>query len=253
MDQVSGGALTGKTAVVTGASRRIGRATALGLARAGADIAVHARGSRDEVEAVAAEIRALGVRAMAVLADVSDEHSVRKMADEVLDNFGRVDILVNNAAIRRHVPFVQMSYAEWREITGVILDGAFLCCRAFIPAMLDAGGGAIVNIGGVTAHVGAHERAHVSAAKAGVVGLTKALAVEFADAGIRVNCVVPGKIGGERSKSSGEGATAGATRPLLPRLGDIEEAAGIVCMLCMPVAGYMTGQTVHVSGGMYMP
>lgn len=245
--------LAGKVAMVTGSARRIGRATAIKLAEAGADVVVHAHTARDEAEAVVREIEALGVRSHAVLADVADETAVLAMADEVLGAFGNVDILVNNAAIRRHRPFEQMSYAEWREILGVILDGAFLCSRAFVPSMRKAGGGIIVNIGGVSAHVGAMERAHVSAAKAGVVGLTRALAVELADAGIRVNCVAPGKIGGARSKGSGEGVVAGASRPLLPREGTIDEAAGMIAMMCMPVSGFMTGQTVHVNGGMYLP
>ena len=248
-----GGALRGKVAIVTGASRRIGRSTALGLARHGADIVVHARSSRDEVEAVAEEVRALGRRAIVQLADVSDEAAVAALTAATIKEFGRIDILVNNAAIRRHAPFTEMKLADWREIVAVILDGAFLCSRAAIPHMLKAGGGAIVNVGGVSAHVGANERAHVSTAKAGIVGLTKALAVEYAHANIRVNCVAPGKIGGERSKTSGEAASAGAFGPLLPRMGEIEEAAAMICALCLPVTGYMTGQTIHVSGGMYLP
>ena len=119
--------LEGKVALVTGSARRIGRATVLKLAQAGADVVVHARSSREETEAVAQEARAFGVRALAVLSNVADEASVEAMAREVLGTLGKVDILVNNAAIRRHRPFTEMSYAEWREIMGVILDGAFLC------------------------------------------------------------------------------------------------------------------------------
>lgn len=246
-------ALSGRVAIVTGASRRIGRATALLLARHGADIVVHARAAREEVEGVAEEIRSLGRRALVHLADVADEAQVAGLVAAAEEAFGRIDILVNNAAVRRHAPFTRMTLAEWREIMGVILDGAFLCSRAAIPVMLKSGGGVIVNVGGVSAHVGAHERAHVAAAKAGIVGLTKALAVEFAAQNIRVNCVAPGRIGGERSGTSGEGVSAGAAQPLLPRMGEIEETAGMICALCLPTAGYMTGQTVHVSGGMYLP
>lgn len=245
--------LEGKVALVTGASRRIGRATALELARAGADVVVHARAARDEVETVATEIRSLGRSAHVHLADLSVETEAVGLIETAVQTFGRLDILVNNAAVRRHVAFTEMTFSEWREIMGVILDGAFLTCRAAIPAMIAAGGGAIVNVGGVSAHVGARERAHVTAAKAGLVGLTKALAVEFADRSIRVNCVAPGKIGGERSKTSGEGVAAGTARPLLARMGEIEEAAGVIAALCRPLTGYMTGQTVHVNGGMFMP
>jgi 3-oxoacyl-[acyl-carrier protein] reductase len=252
MAQARDGLLGGKVAFITGASRRIGRATALVLAREGADLLLNARSARDEVEGVAAEVRALGRRAAVVMGDVTDEAAVKRMAAEAASAFGRIDILVNNAAIRRQVPFTEMSYGEWREIMAVILDGAFLMCRAVLPVMVAGGGGTIVNIGGVSAHIGARNRAHVAAAKAGLVGLTKALAVEFADRNVTVNLLAPGKIGGERSKSSGESAKMTA-EIVLGREGEIEEAAGMIVALCLPQARFMTGQTVHVSGGLYMP
>jgi 3-oxoacyl-[acyl-carrier protein] reductase len=252
MAQARDGLLGGKVAFITGASRRIGRATALGLAREGADLLLNARSARDEVEGVAAEARALGRRAAVVMGDVTDEAAVARMAAEAAGAFGRIDILVNNAAIRRQVPFTEMSYGEWREIMAVILDGAFLMCRAVLPVMVAGGGGTIVNIGGVSAHIGTRNRAHVAAAKAGLVGLTKALAVEFADRNVTVNLLAPGKIGGERSKSSGESAKMTA-EIVLGREGEIEEAAGMIVALCLPQARFMTGQTVHVSGGLYMP
>jgi len=244
--------LEGKVAVVTGASRRIGRATALGLSRHGADLVITARSARDEIEAVAAEIKTIGRKVTVVMGDVTDESDVARMVDEAASANGRIDILVNNAAIRRQVPFLEMSLADWREINSVILEGAFLMSRQVIPTMLKTGGGAILNIGGVTAHLGAKERAHVCAAKAGIVGLTKAIAVEFADRGITANCIVPGKIGGKRSATSGASADTG-TQILLGREGEIEEAAGMVVTMCLPHARFMTGQSIHVSGGMYMP
>jgi 3-oxoacyl-[acyl-carrier protein] reductase len=244
--------LEGKVAIVTGASRRIGRATALGLAQHGADLVITARTARDEIEAVAKEIHALGRKAQVVMGDVSDEDDVARMVGEAEAAFGRIDVLVNNAAIRRQAPFLEMSLAEWREINSVILEGAFLMSRQVIPVMLKSGGGTIINIGGVTAHIGAKERAHVSAAKAGLVGLTKAIALEFADRGITANCVVPGKIGGKRSASSGASPDMGVKIPL-GREGEIEEAAGMVVTMCLPHARFMTGQSVHVSGGLYMP
>lgn len=244
--------LEGKVALVTGASRRIGRATALGLARHGADLAITARSAKDEIEAVAEEIRAIGQRADVVMGDVTEEADVARMADEAKGTHGRIDILVNNAAIRRQVPFLEMTLAEWREINAVILDGAFLMSRAVLPAMLENGGGTIVNIGGMTGHTGAVARAHVCTAKAGLVGLTKAIAVEFADQGITANCVVPGKIGGQRSATSGTSPDVGVKIPL-GREGDVEEAAGMIVSMCLPHARFMTGQTVHVSGGLYMP
>lgn len=246
--------LEGKVAIVTGASRRIGRAIALRLADEGATVVVTARSAMDEIAAVAAEIAATGGTALPLLVDVTDEADVERLAAEVADRFGRIDILVNNAANRAQVPFLEMTARQWRDITSVILDGAFFCARAVIPRMLALDGGTIVNIGGLTGHTGAFHRAHVVTAKAGLVGLTKALAVEFADRGVTCNCVVPGKIGGQRSKTSGhEPPMAGDARPLVGREGTFEEVAAMVLPLCLPTGRYITGQTIHVSGGMYLP
>ncbi len=244
--------LHGKVALVTGASRRIGRATALGLARHGADVVITARSARDEIDAVAAEITAMGRRAAVVMGDVADEDDATRMAAEAKSAFGRIDVLVNNAAIRRQVPMLEMGLKDWREITGVILDGAFLMSREVLRVMTTQDtGGTIVNIGGLTGHTGAKNRAHVCAAKAGIVGLTKAVAVEFADRSITANCLVPGKIGGPRSATSG--ASPIETKIPLGREGTVDEAAAMVVALCLPQARFMTGQTVHVSGGLYLP
>lgn len=244
--------LEGRVALITGASRRIGRASALGLARHGADLVITGRSAQEEIDAVADEIRAIGRKATVLMGDVTDEVEVKRMIAEAHKANGRIDVLINNAAIRRQAKFTEMSLREWREINAVILDGAFLMSREVLPVMIENGGGTIVNIGGVTAHIGARERAHVCAAKAGLVGLTKALAVEFADRGVTANCVVPGKIGGQRSATSGTSPVTGAGIPL-GREGEIEEAAGIIVTLCLPHARFMTGQSVHVSGGLYMP
>ena len=145
-----------------------------------------------------------------------------------------------------------MTLDEWREINAVVLDGAFLMCRAALPAMIKRGGGTVINVGGVSGHIGAKGRAHVATAKAGLVGLTKAIAVEFADKGITANCVSPGKIGGKRSATSGASPEMSAPI-LLGREGEIHEAAGAIVSMCLPHARFMTGQTIHVSGGLYMP
>jgi 3-oxoacyl-[acyl-carrier protein] reductase len=246
--------LDGKVALVTGAVRRIGRAIALALAGDGAAVVINTRSSRVEAEAVAAEIEAKGGRALVHLADVTDEAAVQGMVDAGLARFGRLDILINNAADRRQAPLTEISLAEWRHITGIIVDGAFLCARACLPPMVASGGGTVINIGGVSGHIGAHERAHVITAKAALVGLTKAIAVEFADRGITANCVVPGKIGGQRSRTAGESPEmGGGAGPIVGRLGTVEEVAAMVRQLCLPQSRYVTGQTIHVSGGMYMP
>ena len=162
------------------------------------------------------------------------------MVDATLQRSGRIDILINNAADRRQAPLTEISLAEWRHITGIIVDGAFLCARACVPHMVAAGGGTVVNIGGVSAHAGAHNRAHVITAKAALVGLTKAIAVEFADRGITANCVVPGKIGGERSRTSGESPTmGGGAMPLVGREGTPEDVAAVVRQLCLPAGRYI--------------
>ena len=242
--------LAGQVALITGGVRRIGRACALALAADGADIVVHARGSREDAEAVAQEVAAMGRRSMVALADVVDERAVEEMMAAVDARFGRLDILINNAALRSESHFLEMSYAAWREITGVILDGAFLCSRAALRRMVPRGHGRIVSMGGLSAHLGAAGRAHVGAAKAGLIGLTRALAVEFAPHGITVNCVVPGKIGGQRSAGAGKGI-AGA--PLVGREGVPEDVSRIVRMLCDPASSFVTGQSIHVNGGLFLP
>ncbi len=252
MSHDGGPPLAGQVAVVTGASRRIGRATALALAQDGAKVVITAHRAQGEIEAVAADIERAGGQALALLLDVSDEASVAAAFEEIKTKFGRVDILINNAAIRKQSPFLEMPIEDWHAIMRVILDGAFHCCRAALPLMIANGGGTIVNIGGVTAHIGAANRASVSTAKAGLIGLTKALAVEFADRGVTVNCVVPGKIGGERSASAGASPISDSAI-LLGREGTVEEAAAVIRMMCQPGSRFMTGQTVHVSGGLYLP
>lgn len=248
----SGQALQGKVALVTGASRRIGRATALAFAEQGADLVLNARTTRDELDGVAEEVRGLGRRALVHLADVTDEKAVASMVEAAQGEFGRIDFLVNNAAIRRQARFTDMSYAEWREIMAVILDGAFLVSRAVLPVMVAGGGGAIINLGGVSAHLGAMHRAHVAAAKAGLTGLTRALAVEFGKEGVTVNCVAPGKIGGQRSATSGEvPPMPGGEDIPVGREGEPHEVAAMICHLCLPASRYITGQTIHVSGGIY--
>ena len=180
------------------------------------------------------------------LADVTDEAAVARMVGTIAA-FGRIDILVNNAANRGEAHFLQMTFAQWREITGVILDGAFLCSRAVMPHMVANKHGRIINIGGVSSHLGAGRRAHVGAAKAGLVGLTRALAAEFAPQGITVNCVVPGRIGGERSATSGRGITAD---PPVGHEGVPEDVAEMIRTLCLPTA---SPARPPVSGGLFVP
>ena len=241
-------------AIVTGAARNIGREIALALARDGVAVVVNARSDRDGVEETAELVRGLGASSLAHLADVTDEGAVGAMVEATLARLGPPTILVNNAAVRRQMALADMSLADWREIMAVNLDAAFLTARACLPHIIAAGGGRIVNIGGKSAHAGAAERAHVVASKAGLVGLTKALAVEYGDRGITANCVVPGDIETVRGASAGTHPTfPGGGGNLVGRRGRAEEVARVVAMLCRPDAGYITGQTLHVNGGGYLP
>ncbi len=243
--------LGGKVALVTGSARNIGRAIALALADSGTAVVVNALTSLDAANAVAAEIEERGGRALVHLADVSSPDAVTGMVDAAVEHFGRLDVLVNNASLRRQVPLADLSYEEWRAVLSVTLDGAFLCSRAAAPHIAAAGGGAIVNIGGLTAHSGAGGRAHAVTAKAGIVGLTKALAVELAPQGITANCVVPGTIDTARGASAG--AAPKTPENLAGRLGAPEEVAAMVKLLAGPAGRYVTGQTIHVNGGAYLP
>jgi 3-oxoacyl-[acyl-carrier protein] reductase len=244
--------LDGKVAIVTGAGRNIGRAIALALADAGASVVVNARGNRAGADAVAREIDAAGGKALVHIGDVADASAVQAMADAAVKHFGRIDILVNNAALRREKPFTEMSYADWREIMDVTLDGAFHCVKACLPALRNSGAGTVINIGGLSAHTGAKNRAHVVTAKAGLIGFTRALAHDLADGGITVNCVVPGLIATPRPKDKPEPAHHLTHGTISGARGAPDDVAATVRFLCSPVARYITGQAVHVNGGAYL-
>jgi 3-oxoacyl-[acyl-carrier protein] reductase len=244
--------LTGKVAIVTGAGRNIGRAIALALAEGGASIVVNARSNRAEAEAVAREIEAAGGKALVHIGDVADAVAMQAMADMAVKHFGRIDILVNNAALRREKPFADMSYAEWREILNVTLDGAFHCTKACLPALRKSGAGAIINIGGLSAHTGSKNRAHVVTAKAGIAGFTRALAYDLAADSVTVNCVVPGLIGTPRPKGKPEPAHHLTHQTIAGERGTPEDVAEVVRFLCGPAARYINGQAIHANGGAYL-
>jgi 3-oxoacyl-[acyl-carrier protein] reductase len=244
--------LTGKVAIVTGAGRNIGRAIALALAADGASIVVNARSNRAEADVVAREIEAAGGKALVHIGDVADAGHVQAMADMAVGHFGRLDILVNNAALRREKPFAEMSYAEWREVMNVTLDGAFHCVKACLPHLKRSGAGTIVNIGGLSAHTGARDRAHVVTAKAGIIGFTRALAHDLAADGITVNCVVPGLIGTPRPKDKPEPAHHLTHQTITGERGRPEDVAAAVRFLCGPGARYVNGQAIHSNGGAYL-
>ena len=245
--------LSGKVALVTGGARNIGRAISLSLAAAGALVVVNARASRADADETLASIRSAGGDGAIQMADVTDPGAVGRMVEAIVGRFGRLDLLVNNAAVREETAFSELKLADWRRVLAVILDGAFLCAQACLPHMQRAGGGAIVNLGGQTAYKGAAGRAHVVAAKAGLAGLTRALALELAPQNITVNCVVPGTIETVRGlPGAPERPAHRQALPALGRRGEPSEVAETVRFLCGPGARYITGQSVHVNGGGYM-
>ncbi len=246
-------ALQKRTAIVTGAARNIGRAIALALAAEGAAVVVNAASSAAAVAETVRLVEDAGGRAVACLADITTEAGAERLAACAAESFGGVDILVNNAAIRREAALADLTYEDWRGVLAVTLDGAFLCAKAALPYLKRSGAGAIVSLGGMSAHSGAAQRAHVLAAKAGLVGLTHALAHELAPDNITANCVVPGLIETVRGGAAG-GVPAhhlhAAT--LLGRRGEPDEIAALVAFLCGPHARYITGQTIHANGGAFL-
>ena len=241
-----------RTVLVTGASRNIGRATALAFAAAGADVAVHALSRQAEAEEVAEKIRAMGRRAVVCMADTSDGEAVNRMAAQIQGAFGRVDILVLNAAIRPDMPFVDMTYEDWRHVLSVNLDSAFFCIKAFLPGMLANGWGRIITYGGTGAlQTGDAGRVHIGASKGGLLGLTRHLAIELGRTGMTVNMISPGSIATTRATPEATAASAeraNATAPL-GRQGLPEEIAAACLYLASPGAAYVTGQVLSVNGG----
>jgi 3-oxoacyl-[acyl-carrier protein] reductase len=244
------GKLDGKVALITGSGRNIGRATALKLAAEGAHIVVNARTNQAEIEAVAREVRDLGVKAVAILADVAKKDQVDALAARALSEFGRVDILINNAAIRPHKPFTEVTVQDWEHVRGVVLDGAFYLTQAIIPSMVKNQYGRILFFTGDGAFTGGSGRAHVSAAKMGLVGMARALASEFAPQNIRANVVSPGSIDTRRDNPEWyQGRVPGASGIPLGRQGHVDEIAGACLFLVSDDGGFITGQTIHVNGG----
>jgi 3-oxoacyl-[acyl-carrier protein] reductase len=240
--------LQGRVAIVTGAGRNIGRAMALDLAAGGAAVVVNTRSNMAQAEGVVKEIEAAGGQALAFAGDVADAAAVGKMVEAAVAKFGRIDYLINNAALRGEQPIETMTYAQWRQVLDIILDGAFHCVKACLPHLKKSGAGAIVNIGGLSGHTGAKDRLHVVTAKSGLVGMTRALAHELADDRVTVNLVVPGLFGTPRAR---EPHHHGLHHTLFGDMGKVEDIAATVRFLCGPGARYINGQTIHLSGGAY--
>lgn len=243
--------LRGKVAIVTGASRGIGRATALALAAEGANIVVNYASSQAAADKVVAEITALGSGAIALAADVSKADQVEAMVNATLEKWGQIDVLVNNAGITRDTLLLRMKPEDWQAVIDLNLTGVFLCTRAVSKIMLKQRSGRIINITSVAGQMGNPGQANYSAAKAGVIGFTKTVAKELASRGITVNAVAPGFIATDMTHD----LKAEEILKFIPlsRYGQPEEVAGLIRFLAAdPAAAYITGQTMNVDGGMVM-
>jgi 3-oxoacyl-[acyl-carrier protein] reductase len=243
--------LAGRIAIVTGASRGIGRAVALALAEAGATVVAAARGAN--AEETARTITGRGGTAVALPLDVTDAGSVQALVDGALAQFGRIDILVNNAGITRDQLVLRMKRDDWDAVLATNLTGAFSCTQAVVKPMVRQRGGRIVMIGSVVGQMGNAGQANYAASKAGLIGLAKALARELASRSITVNVVAPGLIDTEMTRAIAERAQADwAAQVPLGRLGTPEDVASAVCFLVSDAAAYITGQVVAVNGGLYL-
>ncbi len=242
-----------KTVLVTGAARGIGRAIAIAMGQAGADVAVNDMGNVDEANHVCYDLRQLGVRSRFYQADVSREDQSQELAEKIIEDFGRIDVVVNNAGITRDKSFLKMTRDMWDLVLRVDLDGPMNVIRAALPGMVEAGWGRIINVASIVGQTGNFGQTNYSAAKAGLIGLTKSLAREFARKGITVNAVAPGFIKTDMTKNLPL-ETVKAVEAMTPvgRMGTPEEVAAAITFLAMPAAGYITGQVLGVNGGMYM-
>jgi len=245
--------LNGKTALVTGASRGIGRAIALELAAAGADVAVNFAGNEGAAEEVVREIEAMGRKALKIRANVASAEETDEMVKQTLEAFGKIDILVNNAGITRDNLLMRMKEEEFDEVIGTNLKGVFNCVKAVTRPMMKQRYGRIINISSVVGVLGNAGQANYVAAKAGVIGLTKSAARELASRNITVNAVAPGFIETDMTdKLPADIREQMLGQIPLAKLGKPEEVARVVRFLASDDASYMTGQTIHVDGGMYM-
>jgi 3-oxoacyl-[acyl-carrier protein] reductase len=244
--------LAGKSAVVTGGSRGIGRAIALGLAEAGADVVFTYREQRDEANAVAAQIRGLGRRVQALAMDVTNRADVERVAREARA-FGKISVLVNNAGINKPTDFDKVSDADWDRILDTNLKGPFICAQIFLPLLMEAGGGSIVHIGSVSGQYGGPRTAHYAASKAGLISLAQVIARFGAASNVRSNVIAAGLIASDMGNAALQAASVqkAAEGILLKRLGRAEEVADAAVFLASDASSYITAQTINVNGGLY--
>lgn len=245
--------VNGKVALVTGASRGIGREIALELAREGANVVVNYSGSEAKANEVVDEIKSMGREALAIQCNVADSDSVQSMVKETISHFGALDILVNNAGITKDNLLMRMKENEWDDVININLKGVFLCTKAVTRQMMKQRSGRIINISSIVGVSGNPGQANYVAAKSGVIGLTKTAARELAPRGITVNAIAPGFISTDMTDQLPEDVRNEMLKQIpLNRFGDPKDIAKVVSFMASESSSYMTGQTLHIDGGMVM-
>jgi acetoacetyl-CoA reductase len=243
--------LTGKIAVVTGGSRGIGAAIATGLGSEGATVVINYNHSEAEAQAIVKEIEDMGSSAIAMQADISDAEATKIFIEKVLEQFGRIDVLVNNAGITRDKTFKKMSFEEWHKVIDTNLSSVFNTCKVALPSMLEQKYGRIINISSVIGQAGGFGQTNYAAAKAGLIGFSKSLALETARGGVTVNCICPGYIATEMVNAMPENVREAIIAQVpMKKLGAPEEIAKGVIFICE--SEYMTGQSLNLNGGLYL-
>ena len=242
-----------KVAIVTGAAKNIGRATCDSLSKLGYNILVHANSDKDGADETIKIIQKNNISASRIIGDLTKPETSKELIFEA-SKLGDISVLVNNASQREFNKFEDMTFDEWRFVMSINLDALFHTCKAVLPEMKKSNWGRIVNLGGLSAHISAIGRAHVITSKTAVVGLTRALAMEYAETGITINTVVPGLIDTVRGASAGSSLVHPShSNPPVGRKGYPEEVATMISNLCGPNSDFITGQTIHVNGGSYLP
>jgi len=246
--------LAGHVAIVTGAARNIGRAIAIDLAAGGAKVCVNALSSKNDAEETVSIIKKNGGEAFVHIADITQPNAVQSMIDETLKRYGQIDILVNNAAAREEFPFEEITFESWKSLSAIILDGAFLCSQACLPSLKKSAAGTIINLGGQSGDCGMPERATISAAKAGLAGFTRGVAMDIAKDGITVNMISPGPVNTQGSMMVRHAQTEFKKKRATPigRSVECDEIAGLARYLCGPNARSITGQKIMINGGILM-
>jgi 3-oxoacyl-[acyl-carrier protein] reductase len=236
-------------ALITGGSKNIGAASARYLARDGFDVVIHTGSDTKAAESVARDVESFGRRAHVVVGDLRDRAFVAAMKQEILRELGPVSVLVNNAAVRPERSFLEMTDEDWRDVVGLILDAAFYCCREFVPDMVDAGWGRVINMIGVRGEEGEAGRVHVCSAKNGLIGMTRALAHEFGRRGVTVNAISPGTIATDRDRRDPSRLERRAHVRVTSQPGESEDIAAMVALLAGESGKFITGQVIGINGG----